>query len=427
MLSGGLFVAPAVNVPVASADDLQDAIADRREAEREMAAQKAAIAKLNAAQASIRTDIAATSAALREVNADLAAVRKAIDTMALRIAEVRAQYDALVAELQVLTAQLPRIMAEESAKAAQLVERKALLGERIRAAYSTDRTSMLETFLSGASFADILTEVGYYLDVGEQDRALAEQIARDQEVLAAIHASVEATRRQTDLLRDETAKQKAELDKQMTDLETARAQLKELETQTARALAAQKAAYAKLMRNKSAAETALSQAAAAQRRLQAQIDALLRDRSQYGNIPSRYNGTLDWPMAGRVTQNFGCTGFAWEPPLGSCAHFHKGIDIAAPMYTPVKASGDGIVVFSGFNPWDPTPKAYIIIIAHSRDLLTWYAHLDASVKPSRVRAGDHVTKGQVIAYEGMTGRTTGPHLHWAVEFKDAFTNPRLFV
>ncbi len=54
-------------------------------------------------------------------------------------------------------------------------------------------------------------------------------------------------------------------------------------------------------------------------------------------------------MAGDVTQNFGCTGFAWEPPLGSCAHFHSGIDIVAPYGTPVRASGDGTVVYIGWN------------------------------------------------------------------------------
>lgn len=430
-LLGGLFVAPATPVsPVSlvSADELSDAIASRKQAEKEAAEQKAAIAKLNAAQASLKADIAATSKALKEVNADLAAVRKQIDAMTVRIAEVQKQYDALVAKLQVLSAALPRIQAEERAKAQQLAQRKALLAERIRDAYATDRTSLLETFLSGESFTDILTEVGYYMDVGEQDRALAEQIARDQETLAAIHRSVAAMRRQTDELRAETARQKAELDAQLADLEAARQQLKRLERETAAALSSQKEAYAKVARNKAAAEKALAQAAAAQRRLQAQIDALIKDRSQYGNIPSRYNGTLAWPMAGTVTQNFGCTGFSWEPPLGSCAHFHKGIDIAAPMYTPIKAAGDGVVVFAGFNPWDPPgDRAYIIIIAHSDQLLTWYGHLDASKKPATVRAGDTVEKGEVIGYEGMTGRTTGPHLHWAVEYQNSFVNPRLFV
>ena len=426
-LFGGLFVSPAAPVSPVAADELQDAVAARKLAEKQAADQKAALAKLSGLQKALKVDIASTTQALREVNADLAAVRKQIASMEARISEVQAAYDGLVAKLDELTAQLARVMAEERAKAEQLAERRALLAERIREAYATDRTSMLETFLSGASFADILTEVGYYLDVGQQDKALAEQIAQDQETLAAIHASVVATQRATDLLRIETAEEKIELDGRLADLEAARAQLRTLERQTAKTLAAQKAAYSKMARNKAAAEKALAQASASQRQLQAQIDKLIRERAQFGNIPSRYNGTLSWPMAGQVTQNFGCTGFSWEPPLGSCAHFHKGIDVAAPMYTPVKAAGDGVVVFAGFNPYDPVPKAYIIIVAHSDELLTWYAHLDASTKPARVRPGENVKQGQIIGYEGMTGRTTGPHLHWAVEFNGTFTNPRLFV
>ncbi|HSG84996.1 MAG TPA: M23 family metallopeptidase, partial [Candidatus Limnocylindrales bacterium] len=132
-------------------------------------------------------------------------------------------------------------------------------------------------------------------------------------------------------------------------------------------------------------------------------------------------------MAGRVTQEFGCTGFSWEPPLGSCAHFHKGIDIAAPMYTPVKAAGDGVVVFAGANPYDPVPKAWIVIIAHSETLISWYAHLDNAAKPPTVRAGESVKQGEVIGYNGMTGRTTGPHLHWMIERNGNWVNPRLFV
>ena len=132
-------------------------------------------------------------------------------------------------------------------------------------------------------------------------------------------------------------------------------------------------------------------------------------------------------MAGTVTQEFGCTGFSWEPRYGNCAHYHNGIDVAAPMYTPIRAAGPGVVLFAGPNPYDAAPKAWIVIIAHSSNLLTWYAHIDNYSHPPQVKAGDHVVKGQVIAYEGMTGHTTGPHLHWMVELNNTFVNPRLFL
>ncbi len=424
-LMAGLIAAPAA--PVARGDELSTALDAQQSLQQQVADQKAQIDKLNALQAGLRTDIANTAKALKQVNADLAAVRARIDDMAAQIAQVQAIYDQLVAELGALARQVLVISTQEQQKADQLAQRKALLADRIRQAYATDRTSMLETFLSGGSFADILTEVGYFLDVGEQDKALAQQIAADQLSLAAIHRSLVYAQGQTDQLRTQTAAQKAQLDAQLADLQVARDQLKQLEAQTARTLATQKAAYQKLALNKAAAQKALDEAAAAQKQLQAKIDQLIAARQQFGNIPSQYNGTLAWPADGIVSQEFGCTGVIWEPPLGSCAHFHQGIDIAADMYTPVRAAADGTVVFAGFNPWDAPPQAYIVVIAHSQSLNTWYAHLDASTHPVTVQAGDVVHQGDVIGYIGMTGHTTGPHLHWAVEFQGAMVNPRLFL
>ncbi|HSW41206.1 MAG TPA: M23 family metallopeptidase, partial [Patescibacteria group bacterium] len=75
----------------------------------------------------------------------------------------------------------------------------------------------------------------------------------------------------------------------------------------------------------------------------------------------------------------------------------------------------------------PVPRAWIVIVAHSESLQTWYAHVDNAVRPPVVAAGDRVVAGQVIAFIGMTGRTTGAHLHWGVMHNREFVNPRLFV
>ena len=207
--------------------------------------------------------------------------------------------------------------------------------------------------------------MSYYIDVGEQDKALANEISQDQATLAALHQTTEDTRSQTDDLRQQTAAQKRALDKSLRELNAAKAALKQLEKRAAAALASQKRTYAAIERNKAAAKAALAKAAAAQKKLKDQIAALIRKQLQGGNIPSEYNGTLTWPMSGDVTQNFGCTGFSWEPPYGSCPHFHQGIDIVAPYGTPVKASGDGTVVYIGWNYADGADPAWIVIIAHS--------------------------------------------------------------
>jgi len=283
---------------------------------------------------------------------------------------------------------------------------------------------MLETFLSGASFTDMLAEMSTQLDAAEQDRALAAQIAKDRETLLSLHQTVDETRAQTNVLRQETAVQKQKLDQRLDELKKAQAKLKKLEKAAKAALAAQKARYTQMAASKAAVKRALATTAAAKHKLEKKIKNLVARQYNLGNIPSRFNGTLRWPMGGTVTQPFGCTGVIWEPPNGSCEHWHSGIDIVAPFGTAVRASAAGRVVYIGWNYADGADPAWIVIVAHSSNLTTWYAHMQPRYP---VRAGQVVSKGQVIGYEGSTGHSTGAHLHWMVEYNGSFVNPRLFT
>src|SRR5919108_3745001 len=105
-------------------------------------------------------------------------------------------------------------------------------------------------------------------------------------------------------------------------------------------------------------------------------------------------------MNAPVSQELGCTALEGEPPLGDCAHFHQGIDIVAPDGTAVRASGAGRIAYVGWNWADGADPAWIVIIAHSTSLETWYAHLQPR---EPVQAGQWVKAGQVIGYEGNTG------------------------
>jgi murein DD-endopeptidase MepM/ murein hydrolase activator NlpD len=411
------------------ADELADARARQAALAQQLSNQKADIAKINALQSDLTDQISSTKRELGGINADLASVRKSIAAMGVKINVVKQQYDALVAKLGELDTQLAQIEIDEVHKALQLAQRKELLAERLRTAYDTDRTSLLETFLSGASFTDVLSEVSYTIDVGEQDKALAQQIVEDQATLAALHQTVLDTRTATDALRVQVEAQRAKLTAQLQQLKAAQAELKRLEDATKRALAIQKAAYAKLARSKHNLAKAMAATAAARSALASKISDLVAKQFQMGNIPSRYNGTLIWPMKGYITQPFGCTGFAWEPPLGSCAHFHQGIDIVSPSGcgAPIKASGDGRIAYIGWNYADGSDPAWIVIIAHSSDLATWYAHMRAHTYPGGIGTGSVVHEGQLIGYEDTTGHSTGCHLHWMVQSNGVFVNPLLFV
>jgi murein DD-endopeptidase MepM/ murein hydrolase activator NlpD len=427
-LLSGSFVAPA---SPAAGDDLSDARARQKALERQIAAQKADIAELSALQGQVKTEISRTSATLANVNADLTVVRSQVATMVTRVDKVRIKYNGLVSHLQALDQQLVLTQIQEIVKREQLGERKALLASRLRDAYDTDRTSLLETFLSGDSFTDILSQVSDYLDLGEQDRQLAQQIISDQETLATIHQNLVSTRTATDTLRKQTASQKQELDKQLVQLRKAQAALKALERKTALALAAQKAAYQRLAKNKAWLRAAMVRSARAERNLIAKIDKIIKQQAASGRVPSQYNGTLRWPMPGVVSQEFGCTGFSWEPPYGNCAHFHQGIDVVSAAGTPVRASGTGTVAYCDWNYADGADPAWVVIVAHSTSLESWYVHMQGPTSLRHpacpVSVGHAVSAGTIVGYEGNTGHSTGAHLHWAVRLNGTFANPRLFL
>jgi murein DD-endopeptidase MepM/ murein hydrolase activator NlpD len=130
---------------------------------------------------------------------------------------------------------------------------------------------------------------------------------------------------------------------------------------------------------------------------------------------------LSWPLIGaRITQPFGPSDLVLEPPLGPYAHFHTGIDIAAPLGSPVLAAADGIVVGVAH-----TSVGYgnYVMIAHGGGVITLYAHL----LETDVSVGDKVARGKKIGLEGSSGLSTGPHLHFEVRINDEVVDPMLYL
>jgi len=115
----------------------------------------------------------------------------------------------------------------------------------------------------------------------------------------------------------------------------------------------------------------------------------------------------------RITSGFG---MRLHPLLGY-TRMHRGVDFGAPTGTPVMASGNGVVEFVG---WHGGHGKYIRI-RHGAPYKTAYGHLSRYARG--IKAGTHVRQGQVIAYVGSTGISTGPHLHYEVLVRDEQINP----
>lgn len=122
-----------------------------------------------------------------------------------------------------------------------------------------------------------------------------------------------------------------------------------------------------------------------------------------------------WPVRGRLTEGFGQR----LDPFSGEGVFHSGVDISVPYGTRVESGGDGIILQAGFS----SGYGNEIVVDHGYGMTTKYGHLSKIF----VVVGQEVKRGEVIGAVGMTGRTTGPHLHYEVMVNGTPVNPMKYL
>jgi len=122
------------------------------------------------------------------------------------------------------------------------------------------------------------------------------------------------------------------------------------------------------------------------------------------------------PVEGPIVSTFG---YRRNPFGGWSREFHNGVDIAVNYGTPVKAPADGKVTFSG---WDGA-YGYKVEIDHGYGIVTFYGHNSRLL----VKAGDSVKRGDIIAYSGNSGRSTGAHVHFGAYINGEPVDPLMFI
>ena len=122
-----------------------------------------------------------------------------------------------------------------------------------------------------------------------------------------------------------------------------------------------------------------------------------------------------WPVMGPISSSFG----EREDPFNGEGAFHSGVDISASFGDPVRAAADGNVEYAAMA----SGYGREVLINHGNGIQTLYGHLSGFA----VTAGQQVSRGQIIGYVGMSGRATGPHLHYEVRIHNTPVNPHKYL
>ena len=385
--------------------------------ERAVADARANVQRYQEAAKQYQSAVNAATARIAELSNQAADAQDAADALSLQIQVTEEQLALVAYQIDETQSLVDSLTTQAAAEQQQLVKAETTYASDLRMTYRFAQQSPLEMLLSSSSLTDFANRVQAMILVARADKQLVGQIN-------TLKAATAADAQQADLHAKEIVGLKKQIEEQQKILEKQR-----VDYQAAVSTAIASIGEQSTLRSQAAQDKANADAAA--RSAQNQYEQLATELALRTGLGIFQGKLFLWPVNGVLTQGFGATRFTGEPPAWYGGvyypHFHNGIDIAAPMYTPIRAPAAGQVVTVG------KPYAYygdyaeVIIIAHGSNFSTLYGHLDDSVRPPTVRVGQHVNAGDVIGYIGMTGFTTGPHLHFMTISSGTAVNPLLYL
>jgi murein DD-endopeptidase MepM/ murein hydrolase activator NlpD len=272
------------------------------------------------------------------------------------------------------------------------------LNKRIVEIYTSDSTSALTVVLEASTFSELLDQLEFLNDIGNQDKRIAGEVEGAKLQMQETRNATRGTRKQvaatTQAVAERTAEQRAVRDRlawSQRELATARRD--------------KRSALGDVREDKQEALEHMNELLAQS----ATIAARIRSAQSSAVVPAPTGPAsaagLVWPVHGVLTSSYG---WRW-------GRMHEGIDLAVPSGTPVVASASGTVVVAGWMGG----YGNLVVVDHGNGLATAYGH-NASVT---VGYGQSVAQGQLIAYAGNTGYSTGPHVHFEVRVNGTPVDP----
>ena len=306
---------------------------------------------------SLSEELRVLQADVDEAESSYKAAKEKLDTTQLQINENQAVLDKTERELQAKT---------------------KILDKRVRDIYINGQISYIDVLFGAKDFSDFMTRMDLLKRIIKYDYDLITKVQNDKKIIVTARAELDKEKdAEAALLQDANDKKAAlNLKKKNKD--------KLLE----------KAQY-----DRATSERMYQELQAASR----QVENMIR-QSHYGGGAAMASGSgaMIWPISGSITSEFG-----WRThPIFGTSRFHSGLDIAGDYGDPIRAAAGGKVIYAGWI----SGYGNAVIIDHGGGVSSLYGH-NSSLNVSE---GQSVSQGQVIAYCGSTGNSTGPHCHFEV-------------
>jgi murein DD-endopeptidase MepM/ murein hydrolase activator NlpD len=367
-----------------------------------------------------------------QLGSNLADAMAAQDQLRQSLQNNAAQQQAVnskIADVQSKIADLERRIADAQQREAVLAQKidaeRAQLQQLARAIYVAP-TSVLVVLGEARSLSDLLTRIADLNAAGAHATDLKASLSHDL-------ADLQSERQKEQAARAEQVKQREQLDSELSQLKDLEAQqetsMADLDTKIAQTR------YELALLNTQSAQLAQEVADMLQQQQDAIIAAAMQavwtqvqlwtQSNNVGVIPispghsTKYRFIWPEPQA-LISQPFGPSQLALEPPYGSYPHFHTGIDLVEPFGSPIYAADDGVVALVGNSS---SGYGNYVVIAHSGGLQTLYGHLSLAL----VKVGQLVTQGEPVGLEGSTGNSTGAHLHFELRVNQNPVDPAMYL
>ena len=349
---------------------------------------------------SIQAQLTSTINQINATDGLIASLNGQIQAQSALIAQTQAAIDELSMKIRFGEAALIRLKAHVSV-------REQLLDQRLRYVDSHGTVNYVQLVLTANSINQLMNRMVGAQQVAASDKRLLLDLEDEHSQVAQANSDLDGKRVQVGALLKQQEATKADLEKN-------------------RALQAAALVYEKQLAVKLAAQYAAVQAERA--RIDALVEQLARQYAAAAIAAGGGSGAFEWPEPmcgmGCISQRFGCSTFYLEVYEPSCPYPHKihtGLDIAGPYGTSIVAADTGVAYLY------PGSIGYgnLLVMIHGNGYSTYYGHL-AGYAPG-LTSGTVVPRGTTVAFEGSTGWSTGPHVHFEIRVYGVYKDPCIWL